>query len=144
MTYLPADVPLPDPQPWEEMFWEHCRRHELRFQACADCGTVRHPPMPYCAACRSPREIWCAAPDDAELYTYTIVHHPNHPALQGAVPYNAAVVIFPSLQSVRLVTNIVGCANADFRIGMKLVPVFEEPMPGRVLPRFAPRMAQTQ
>ncbi len=88
--------------------------------------------------CRSFNEKWPAATDDAELFTYTIVYHANHPALARTVPYNAAIVIFPALQSVRLVTNIVGCRNEDLRIGMPLTLVWEEPKSGSVLPRFRP------
>lgn len=138
MSYLPADAPLPDPEIWERPFWDFCRQRCLRFQACAACGRVRHPPMPCCPNCRSFKDIWIEASDDAELYTYTVVHNPNHPALIGTVPYNIALVIFPSLQGVRLVTNIVDCRNDELKIGMPLSLVWEEPVPGRVLPRFRP------
>jgi uncharacterized protein len=138
MTYLPSDAPLPAPEVWERPFWEFCRQRMLRFQTCAACGRVRHPPMPCCPQCRSFDDNWIAATNDAELFTYTIVHNPNHPALAKTVPYNIAVVAFPSLQSVRLVTNIVGCPNEALKIGMKLSLTWEEPLPGRVLPRFRP------
>lgn len=111
------------------------------FQRCADCGAVRHPPMPVCPECRSFADDWVAATEDAALYTFTVIHHANHDALRDAVPYNAAVVIFPALQNVRLVTNIVDAAPHDLRIGMPLDLVWEEPAPGRVLPRFRPHRA---
>lgn len=136
MSYLPNDVPIPEPDIWERTFWDFCRERRLRFQACKACGRVRHPPMPYCPSCRSRDETWVEAGDDAALFTYTIVHHANHPALEHAVPYNVAVVVFPSLQFVRLVSNIVDCGNEDLRIGMPLTLVWEEPKPGAVLPRF--------
>ncbi len=138
MSYLPPDVPLPEPQSWERPFWDYCRDRVLKFQACAVCGKVRHPPLPFCASCRSPQQLWLNAPQRAELYTYTVIHHANHPALLASVPYNAAVVIFPTLQSVRLVTNIVDCPNDALRIGMRLALVWEEPVPNHVLPRFHP------
>lgn len=140
MTYFPADMPLPNPDAWETGFWEHCRNRTLKFQACANCGTVRHPPLPMCAKCRSVAVTWVEATNDAELYTYTIVHHANFSALDSVVPYNAAVVIFPSLQGVRLVTNIVDCPLSELRIGMKLDLVWEKPKPGIFLPRFRPQV----
>lgn len=140
MSYLPADTPFPDPEPWERRFWEFCAGRSLRFQACARCGVIRHPPLPACSACQSFDEEWLEADIDAELFSYTVIHHPNHPALVQATPYNAALVIFPAMQGVRLVTNIVDCRNEDLRIGMKLSLVWEEPAPGRVLPRFRPRV----
>ena len=142
MTYLPSELPLPTPEIWELPFWNFCRQRSLRFQACAVCGRVRHPPMPTCAICHSFKDTWVEAPDDPELYTFTIVHHPSHPSLKNAVPYNAAVVIFPSLQSVRLVTNIVDCPNEDLRIGMPLSLAWEEALSGYVLPRFRPLSAE--
>lgn len=138
MSYLPSDVPLPAPEPWEARFWDFCRNRSLRFQRCATCGVVRHPPMPVCASCGSLQEDWIEAGDDAELFTYTVIHKANHPALARSVPYNAAVVVFASLQSVRLVSNVVDCRNEDLRIGMKLALVWEQPLPGHVLPRFRP------
>jgi len=106
------------------------------FQRCADCGAIRHPPAPACAECQSFADAWISATPDAELYTFTVIHHANHPALRDAVPYNAAVVIFRSLQNVRLVTNIIDTAPEELRIGMALELVWEEPVAGRVLPRF--------
>lgn len=139
MSYLPREVPRPEPASWEKAFWDYCRHRTLRFQTCAACGKIRHPPVPFCPTCRSREQAWTEAPPFAELYTYTVIQQANHPALATVVPYNAAVVIFPSLQSVRLVTNIVDCPNEALRIGMKLELIWEEPIAGCVLPRFRPR-----
>ncbi len=139
MTYLPADVPLPEADPWERPFWSHCEQRSLRFQCCSECGKIRHPPLPVCACCGSSADHWVPATDDAEIYTFTVVHLASHPALAPALPFNAVVVIFPALQSVRLVSNVVRCPNEDLRIGMPLKLVWEEPKPGHVLPRFEPR-----
>ena len=46
------DRPLPVPDLESAPYWEACRRHELRFQRCGDCGTFRFPPNPICHACR--------------------------------------------------------------------------------------------
>jgi hypothetical protein len=142
MSYLPADTPFPAPEPWEQPFWDFCSQRSLRFQSCAKCGLIRHPPMPVCAACHALQTEWLEATDDAELFTFTIIHHPNHAALEGLTPYNVALAIFPLRQDVRLVSNIIGCANADLRIGMPLALVWEEPRPGLILPRFRPRSSR--
>jgi uncharacterized OB-fold protein len=139
MSYLPLDTPVPAPERWEAAFWEFCAQRRLRFQCCARCGYVRHPPLPCCPRCNSFGIGWVDAPDDAELYTYTIVHHPSHETLARAVPYNAAVVAFPSLGYVRLVSNIVHCPPEALRIGMPLRLVWEVTASDRVLPRFEPR-----
>ncbi|WP_312160446.1 OB-fold domain-containing protein [Phenylobacterium sp.] len=138
MSYLPTDALVGDPEPWEQPFWDFCAQRSLRFQTCADCGVVRHPPMPFCGACNSPHHLWKPPGEDAELFTFTIVRHASHASLAPAVPYNAAVVMFPGTQSVRLVSNIVNCANEDLRIGMKLSLVWEAAGGGRIVPRFEP------
>lgn len=134
--YLPVDTPMPPPDPWERAFWDHCRDKRLMFQACGDCGRVRHPPMPYCPHCRATAHEWRPAGDDATLFTWTIVHHPSHPALAAAVPYVVAVVEFPSLQNVRLLTNLIDVPFDAIYIGMPLALVWQDLPSGAVLPRF--------
>lgn len=138
MSYLPSDALVGEPESWEQPFWDYCAKRSLRFQTCRDCGVIRHPPMPFCAACGSPEHLWAEPGGDAELFTYTVVHHASHASLAPVVPYNAAVVMFPQAQSVRLVSNIVNCASTDLRVGMKLSLVWEEAGEGRIVPRFQP------
>lgn len=136
MISLPADVPTPQADAWELEFWAHCIARRLMFQSCAACGRVRHPPMPFCPACRSTDVRWREADGDARLFTWTVVHHPSHPSLVPAVPYIVAVVEFSALDHVRLLTNLVGVPADAVRIGMALSLVWEEPKRGVVLPRF--------
>ncbi len=136
MSGLPADVPIPAAEVWEQAFWDHCAERRLMFQACADCGTLRHPPMPFCPNCRSRRTGWLEAKGPAILFSHTRTHHPSHPALNEAVPYWIAVVEFPEMQNVRLLTNLIDMGETEVRIGMPLSLVWEEPQPGKVLPRF--------
>lgn len=103
------------------VFWGYCAQVELRFQRCADCGVFRHPPSPMCPVCVSSQSRWDLAPDDAELFSYTVVHHAPHPALKEAVPYNVAIVAFPSIGWIRIVSNIIDAAPAELEIGMPLV-----------------------
>ena len=136
MSYLPWDTPDPKPESWEARFWDFCDARRLCFQRCADCMSIRHPPVPCCPRCNSFSIEWIDATNDAELYTYTIVHHPSHPSLRGVVPYNSAVVAFPSLGWVRLVSNILDCPLHNLRIGMPLKLRWEVASNNRMLPRF--------
>lgn len=117
-------------------FWAHWSRHELRFQRCADCNTWRHPPAPCCPQCGSMDSTWELAPERAELFSYTVVHHASAPALRAYVPYNVAIVRFPDLHGVKLVSNVVDAAPGELRIGMPLRLVWEVQPGGVVLPRF--------
>lgn len=76
-------------------FWAHCNQRSLRFQGCADCGKLRHPPTPMCPHCQSTRVKWVEAPDTGTLFTYTVIHHAAHPAVKDQLPYVVAVIEFP-------------------------------------------------
>jgi uncharacterized OB-fold protein len=135
MTYLAA---LPGPQPGidDQAFWDFCRARELRFQRCRDCGHHRAPPQPTCPRCQSAAADWVEAKDEAELFSYTIVHYKADAVVAGALPYNVAIVNFPSFDNVRLVSTVVGVPNAELRIGMKLRLVWETAGDRIPLPRF--------
>ena len=140
--YLP-ELPVGRPQlvP-HHTFWSYCALGELRFQRCADCRAFRHPPSPLCPGCRSSQSLWDLAPDDAELFSYTVVHHATHPALKNVVPYNVAIVAFPSIGYVRIVSNVIDVAPAELEIGMPLVLTWQAGPADRQLPRFRKRSAQ--
>ena len=123
-------------------FWDYCAQGELRFQRCADCLAFRHPPSPLCPGCRSSKALWDLASDDAELFSYTVVHHAAHPALKTVVPYNVAIVGFPSIGYVRIVSNVIDVAPADLVIGMPLVLAWQAASANRQLPRFRKRPVQ--
>ena len=56
-TAAPADAALARPRPAltqdNAFFFEGTREHKLLIQRCTSCGTLRHPPLPACAKCRS-------------------------------------------------------------------------------------------
>lgn len=137
MSYLPDNLPPPEPGLDDTVFWQNLAGRRLAFQACGDCGRVRHPPTPLCPACRSTAQDWVEAPERARLFTFTVVHYAAHEAVRPILPYNVAVVEFPELAGVRLVTNVVGAEAEGLRIGMTLELVWE-PFREGWLPRFRP------
>ena len=136
MPYMPTELPAPNPTMDERPFWENCAKQRLTFQRCADCGHYRHPPTPVCGKCRSTRCEWGDAPEMGEVFTYTVVHHPSHEAVKPELAYNIAVVAFPELNGVRLVSNVIDAGPDDMRVGMKVRLVWEEHTAGVFLPRF--------
>ncbi len=139
-TYLPQ-LDIGHPYLVEHLAcWEHCARGELRFQRCDACQAWRHPPAPLCGVCRSPRARWELAPGAAELFSYTVVHHAASAALQQAVPYNIAIVAFPLLDGLRLVSNVIDAAPDELRIGMPLDLVWQHSDDARQLPLFRKRV----
>ena len=130
--------PLPPPKvtPENEHFWTGGAKGELVFLYCSDCDFYIHPPVPRCPRCMgrniAPRQV----SGRAEVHSFTINHQRWFPDL--VVPYVIAEVEIEEQPSLRLTTNIVGCAPEDVAIGMPVEVLFERR--GKAwLPMFAPR-----
>lgn len=120
-------------------FWDACRRRELRFQRCAECGAFRHPPLGGCPHCASAASEWAVVEGPARVFSYTVVHHAAVPTLAGDVPYIVVVVEFDDAPGARLVSNLLGTPIEDVRIGMELELCWDEVAPEVLLPRFKPK-----
>ena len=138
MSYFPADMPRPEPNADEAGFWAHCKERSLRFQSCAACGTLRHPPMPMCFRCQSCETAWKEAPEEATVYSYTVVRHAGHTAVTARLPYVVAVVEFATMPGVRLITNLTDIDPTQVAIGMKVRLWWDDIGDGMQVPRFAP------
>jgi uncharacterized OB-fold protein len=137
MSYLP--LPGPTPSIDDAPFWQSCHDRALRFQRCAACRRFRHPPGPGCPACTSLASTWEPASDDARLFSFTVVRHAVSQALVAHVPYNVAVVEFPAIGGVRLISNVTDVPPAELRIGLPLVLDWQVAPNGVPLPRFRRR-----
>jgi uncharacterized OB-fold protein len=137
MSYFPKDMPGVEPDFSDRAYWGFLNERRLRFQGCARCSTLRHPPMPMCPNCHSTEVAWTDAPQQASLFTYTVVRHAAHAAVAGQLPYVVGVVEFEGLAGVRLVTNVTDIDPAGVRIGMPLKLWWDE-TEGQWLPRFRP------
>ena len=87
-----AEFPRPIPQPDRDTapFWEAQNKHELKFQKCTRCRTVRYLVGPLCPECRSFDFEWITSSGRGTIYSYTIVRHQTHPAFP--VPYTMLLV----------------------------------------------------
>lgn len=141
MAYFPADMPRAEPDYNDRDYWESLGRRELRFQCCASCAQLRHPPGPMCPKCLSTDVTWVAAPAAATLFSFTVVHHASHPAVSTKLPYVVALVEFDGLQQVRLVSNLTDVDPKAVRIGMPLSVWWDDTGEGQVVPRFRPATA---
>jgi uncharacterized OB-fold protein len=138
MAFFPDDMPRPEPD-WDDRdFWKHCAEQHLRFQACGACGVVRHPPRPMCACCQSTNVTWVDAPTEGTVYSYNVVHYVSHPAVATRVPYVGAVVEFPEVPGVRLVTNVTEVDPASMEIDMRVSLWWDDIGDGMHVPRFRP------
>jgi 3-oxo-4,17-pregnadiene-20-carboxyl-CoA hydratase alpha subunit len=130
-----AKRPRPATSRDTEFFWEGAARGELLIQRCSSCGTLRHPPRPACGSCRSFEWDALRASGRGEVYSHVTMHHPVVPPFEA--PYDVALVQLE--EGVRLVSNVVGVAPDEVRIGMPVEVVFEKVDDELTLPLFRPR-----
>jgi uncharacterized protein len=116
-----------------EPFWQAAKERRLVAPQCADCGTFRLPPTPFCPNCQSKAVSWVELSGDAVVYSFAVVHgFPGMPDLV-LVP---AVLDLPDAPGARLVSNIVAVAPADVTIGMPVHVDFSPISDGWLLPVF--------
>jgi len=118
-------------------FFEGARRHELLIQRCAGCGTLRHPPLPACAVCRSFEWDTVESSGRGEVFSFVVVHHPQVPGFDYPLP----IALVELEEGTRLVADLVGVDPADVRIGMPVAVEFYEADEELTLPVFRPRAA---
>jgi len=135
----PTPVPVPDEE--SRPFFAAACRGVLLLRRCHDCGTfmaptggIGTPLRPRCVRCFSAALAWAPAGGRGTLYSFALMHQVYDPAFADQVPYNIAVVELD--EGVRMTTNVVGCANAELRIGMPLEVTFEPVSAEVAIPRF--------
>jgi uncharacterized OB-fold protein len=141
MTLLPdTDDPMVAP------FFAAAAAGELRIQACAVCGRLRHPPRPVCPWCHSFDHEWRRMSGRGTVWSFVVAHPPLLPAYAEYAPYNVVVVALDEDPLIRLVGNVVAGGDAPINsvdpaaiaIGQAVTVVFPPPVDGVVLPRWAP------
>ena len=121
-----GDAPLrilPRVNDENRFFWTSGEDGRLRFLRCDECGFFVHPPSPICPECLCKRLTPTAVSGRATVATFTVNHQPWIPGYDP--PYVVAIIEIEEQPSVRLMTNIVGCAPDDVRIGMPVQVAFE-------------------
>ena len=128
-----AEVPRPYPHRDRDTapFWEAQDQHELKFQQCSQCQTVRYLVGPLCPECRSFDFDWVASSGKGTIHSYTVVRHQTHPAFP--VPYT--IVLVEMEEGPRVIAQLRAPAGAEFDIGAP-VRVEWEDLPKQSLPVF--------
>lgn len=130
----PVGIPAPRPSLASTPYWEATARHELTYQACDDCGTIAQRPTTVCGACLSRALSWRPSAGLGSLYSWTVVHRPQHPTF--VVPYAPAIVALD--EGFHLVSSIIGCHPDDLAAGLRLTVEFHPASDAIVLPYFRP------
>lgn len=131
------EKPLPAINEDGAPYWAYCRKGELRMQRCGECGHVRWPPSVLCPKCLAENGDWILLSGKGKIYSFIVVHRPQHPAFFDDAPYNTAIVELE--EGVRMHANVIDCANEALTIGMPVEVVFDRVNDEVTLPRFRPR-----
>ncbi len=127
--------PLPEVTDDNRPFFEGCKRHELLFQKCVDCGRLRHV-SPACPQCPSADHEWVPVSGNGKVYTWIVVHQRYSQAFEDDLPYNVTIVELE--EGPRLLTSLVGIDNEDIRSGLSVEVVWDDVTDEITLPRFTP------
>ncbi|MFI5398866.1 MAG: Zn-ribbon domain-containing OB-fold protein [Candidatus Binatia bacterium] len=134
MTETAYSKPLPATEGFAKEFYDWCKRRELRFQRCTDCGAWRHVPREMCAECGSWKWEWAKSSGRGKVFTWTVVARALHPAFQHDTPY--APVVVEMDEGVRLLSAVTDCTPDQLQIGMPVEVTFDDVTPEITLPRF--------
>lgn len=132
--------PLPTRTAEAAPFWEGALQGQLRTQYCPACRRHQFPPRRLCMHCGGRNVGWQGVSGRGRVYSFTIVHRAPEPAFAAEVPYAVAVVDLE--EGGRMMTNIVGCAPDDVRVGMEVCAVFERVADDVALVKFRPAGGQ--
>jgi len=126
--------PIPRGEDLNGEFYEFCKRHELRFQRCSECGTWRHMPRESCRNCGSFEWSWEQSSGKGEIFSWTVIHRALHPGFNEELPYASVVVELE--EGVRLVTHVVDLPNEALAIGVPVEVWFDDVTDEFSLPKF--------
>jgi uncharacterized OB-fold protein len=137
-----TSYPRPLPDPLTQFFWDGAAVGKLLIQRCGDCHRYIHWPQPVCSNCLSESLSPTEVSGRGHVYSYTVTTQPYHPGIVGILPFTLALVELEEQDALRMVSQVVQCAEADLRIGLPVEVTFREMAPGLTLPLFRPLSAR--
>jgi uncharacterized protein len=128
--------PIPTITPDLQPFFAAAQRRQLVVQRCGGCGALRFPAREICSSCLSRQVEWVPVSGRGEIFSFNVMHQVYHPGFATEVPY--AVVVVKLDEGAKMISNLVGVALPDIRIGMRVEVVFEDVSDDVTLPKFRP------
>jgi uncharacterized OB-fold protein len=119
----PSPAPArPGPEPDEDsvVFWEGLRAHQVLVQKCANCATVRFPPMPGCPNCGSPAAEQLAVGGAGRIYSWIVAHRPVGSLTEDELP--ATIVTVELEEGCRMLGRL--DASVQPAVDLPVVPHF--------------------
>jgi uncharacterized OB-fold protein len=128
---MPRVIP-PSVETDDAYFWEGVAEHRLLLQECADCHTLRHPPLPMCGACHSTAWTTRESAGAGTVHSWIVARHPAAPTDEGRI-----VVLVQLDEGVRFVGNLVDTPVEAVANEMAVRLTFRD-YDGVTLPQFLP------
>jgi uncharacterized protein len=116
-------------------FWEATKRSELLIQYCPQCSTYQFYPRVVCKNCLSDVE-WVVSSGKGTVYSFSVVHKAFNPEFKDKVPYIVALISLD--EGPRMMTNLIGLAPEDVKIGMPVEVDFSKSFGEYKLVQFIP------
>ena len=120
---MSTNKPMPVQTDISAPFWDGLKRGSLTIPRCNSCGHWIFYPRRHCDKCWSHDLAWQEVSGEGSLYTYTLTRIPTLPDFADEMPQALAVVELD--EGVRINTTLVGLAEDEIRVGMRLKPVFD-------------------
>lgn len=121
---MSTNKPMPVPTEISAPFWDGLRAGRLSLQRCNSCGHWIFFPRRHCDKCWSHDVEWREVSGTGTLYTYTLTRIPTLPDFADEMPQKMAVVELD--EGVRINTTLVGLAEDEIAVGMRVKPVFDK------------------
>lgn len=87
-----------------------------------------------CPYCHSLDQAWPEASGAGVVYSYSLLHHPQH----SAFDYPILAALIELEEKVRIVSNLVDVEPRQIHIGMSVQVAFEPTADGYAVPVFRP------
>jgi uncharacterized OB-fold protein len=115
-------------------WWQQAEEGVLAIQRCSNCQTLRHPPRPVCAECRSFEWDSIAASGRGTVASYTVLHHPQFPGYD----YPLIIVLVDLEEGTRLTAQLQHCEPDAVTFGMAVESYIHRDEDGFAIPMFKP------
>ena len=138
----PTDAPAPqriEPPVTEtsQPFWDATREKRFLMQWCVACDKPIWFPREICPRCMGSTLEWRPSAGFGVVYTLTVEHKPQNPAIGGGAPYVVALIDLD--EGARMMSNVFGCPPEHVYVGMPVRVAWDPLSDGRNLPVFEPR-----
>ncbi len=130
-------LPLPEPTPVSQPFWDALAQHRILVQYSPSLGRYVFYPRTLAPGTLAYDLEWREIDGAGSVYTFTVARRPTGPPWANALPQIPAVVQWDA--GPRFSTELVDVNPPDVRIGMRVSPVFcDVPDTGITLLRYRP------